>query len=572
VWVSGSLRLANFEFASALPMSMQVVVGVRSCEKDEGSHRKVEVCNSRALRVGLKVLDADCVQMIEGGGVYERFYDRLVCQVVGAAEIVKNTGLILLVGKRFGSELQGLIEAVIAEVVKQVRLRELKLSFVEVHNEISTDLLRPSIPEDRILRGETAQVLVDDCFQLPEFLHEITSDRRPRSHVIVNVSWNNAPGVDIVDVCSNIAGGNALETRSIKTTLLTLEKILANVHTPQFLPFRDCKLTRLLQPTFNDLGESGFVIFIDETSSQEDLGTLRFVEACRAKKTPSLKNSFDANSENCPFTSYKNSGRNIQSLMEENKEQDELLQESVNEISAQKEVIKMLQDDLAKEARRAEKLLDEKFSTEKTNEELRKELASLQEEVSQQQQNPSNVTVLFLACAAIQHLKKENCFLKMDKQYNVCAEEKLAQKQAEIEELNCQIAELTQLAVSKEDSADSLLKDYIAEIEKCETLRENLHWAELRLTEQSQSNARLQRKLDKALQALHQKTLVIARLADDRSFFVNECTRIKTEAFNVLSTCIVKGQTAGAKTYQPDNCEGETGKDEDGFNVPVLEC
>lgn len=197
-----------------------------------------------------------------------------------------------------------------------------RVSYIEIYKEIIIDLLNPSAQnlkiheslEKGIYVADVKEVVVDSCKQVLQLMkqgeqnrHTSSTgvhDRSSRSHTIFRITIesrerNDETGgvrvsnLNLVDlagserVCDTLAEGERLvEGSHINKSLLTLGVViqkLAEYGDSVYIPYRDSKLTRILQPALGGNSKTAIICTITPDEKFADLthSTLKF--ANRAK-------------------------------------------------------------------------------------------------------------------------------------------------------------------------------------------------------------------------------------------------------------------------------------------------
>lgn len=251
----------------------------------------------------------------------------------------------------------------------------LKVGMVEIYNEEFKDLLRP--PEQRLHTGgvkihlkEDAEkgVVLQGLFerrvtsleQLRQLLASGSAkkqiattkmnDQSSRSHTIVRLiiesRQNSEEGairestLNFVDLAgserlakSGAEGTRAVEASSINLSLLMLGNVIGKLSegaesTGEHIPYRNSKLTRLLQPSLGGNARTGVIATVSpaEEHAEETSQTLRF--ASRAKK---VTNKVRVNETLTDAVAIKRMRREIAELTLQLQQKDRLLQQAGGE-------------------------------------------------------------------------------------------------------------------------------------------------------------------------------------------------------------------------------------------------
>ncbi|GBG28835.1 Kinesin-like protein [Hondaea fermentalgiana] len=275
---------------------------------------KEDQASSTALQSGFKVFDVDAVHEVparvaesHAGAHMDNIFNNLVRPVVEESQRTQKTGLILMQGCAHRDDFAWMLREL---VVTGLRMggphAAVRLSGTEIWNETTRDLISPETQEEHVLASKGSSVKVraaEDVTGLVSLLQKRRKRMRGHkgflSHLVVTLSWDDECSIDLVDL-ADPQGGEDKDQRNIKKSRLALEKVLSALNQPSTLargghvPFRDSKLTRVLQPTL--LQPSRVVLVATVSDAEADsIGTLGTLEFCnnirrskRARRTSTI--------------------------------------------------------------------------------------------------------------------------------------------------------------------------------------------------------------------------------------------------------------------------------------------
>lgn len=211
------------------------------------------------------------------------------------------------------SEEPGVIDLAIEEIYKEISSdSSVSCSYLEIYNEKVCDLLAGDLTEDLRIRddpqtGTKVVGLKEEKVSSPQQLKRLIrkgdavrktsgtdfNARSSRSHAIVIIRLNGTATLSLCDLAGSERASTHQERRKegsfINKSLLSLSTVISKLSqqcesgTSAHIPYRDSKLTRLLQPSLS--GESLVsilcTIHLSPSTVSETINTLRF--AARAK-------------------------------------------------------------------------------------------------------------------------------------------------------------------------------------------------------------------------------------------------------------------------------------------------
>ena len=264
-------------------------------------------------------------------------------------------------------ESPGLIPMAIADCFRYVQKSQesreylIRISYLEIYKENIRDLLNPTPQPIRLFDGPNGLVirgLKEEIVSTPEHVYTILTrgERRrqvgathlnqhsSRSHVILRL-WieSTTVGSDTTRVSSlslvDLAGSESVklngtdrreEGHYINKSLMTLGQVVLSLSEGKtgHIPYRDSKLTRLLEPSLSGNAQMVLLCCISPQTShlEESHNTFKF--ASRAKKVEQKAIVNVAEDEQTLLQTYKSEIENLRKQLAEAKEQqDRLLQE-----------------------------------------------------------------------------------------------------------------------------------------------------------------------------------------------------------------------------------------------------
>lgn len=252
-------------------------------------------------------------------------------------------------------------------VLKSQESREylIRVSYLEVYKENIRDLLNPTPQPIRLFDGPNGLVirgLKEEIVSTPEQVYSILSkgERRrqvgathmnqhsSRSHVMVRL-WieSTAVGSSVTRISSlslvDLAGSESVklngadrreEGHYINKSLMTLGQVVLSLSEGKtgHIPYRDSKLTRLLQPSLSGNAQMVLLCCISPQVShlEESHNTFKF--ATRAKKVEQKAVVNVAEDEQTLLQTYKSEIEDLRKQLAEAKEQQRLLQQQSKEM------------------------------------------------------------------------------------------------------------------------------------------------------------------------------------------------------------------------------------------------
>lgn len=391
----------------------------------------VTVCNSSTLRSGFKVFDVDAITEVDMARCQDRvdlekLFQSFIRPVVQSSHQLQRTGLVMIQGCAHHDDFVYVLHQIVASCLHEAgRNIPIRLTGTEVWNETTRDLIAPETQEDQVLASKGSSVKIrapEDVLGLAALL--LKRRRRARgqrgfvSHMIVSLTWGKGCGLDLVDLAEAHHGASQ-EMRCIKKSRLALEKVIcalnsANMQRGGHIPFRDSKLTRMLQPTLLQPSRVLLLATVGQ-SMEESIGTLSTLEFCnnirRGKRqrrnssvslqpsqisndveSVSSRQSFstlasaDVKSLGLPVTTEPpeenfsrlqrdnrakarlinilasetvGKGDAIKSLVEESRDKQQALENAQNEVAAQREIIMQMRGQIEEQQLRIEQLAEQ---------------------------------------------------------------------------------------------------------------------------------------------------------------------------------------------------------------------
>ena len=213
--------------------------------------------------------------------------------------------------KKISTKAEGIIPSVLKEIFSKQESPVITLSFLQIYMENVYDLLKPDKkplqvredPSGGIFVKDLTQVPVDNYSQAANLINAGLCNRimgshnanltSSRSHIVLGLEIeqkNCASRLTLIDLAGSERVGSTSssglrldEAKFINTSLSALGKVVSALSSNSqiHIPYRDSKLTRLLQPFLN-----GKVVLVATVSANykaggETLSTLQFASRCK---------------------------------------------------------------------------------------------------------------------------------------------------------------------------------------------------------------------------------------------------------------------------------------------------
>jgi kinesin family member 5 len=228
----------------------------------------------------------------------------------------------------FDSEkMRGVIPRIVSKAFQQIKDSPdtieftVKLSMVEIYNEKLRDLLNPAEPKLKIVEDKVKGILIQNCTEkyvasteevyalMKEGNNTDMNAQSSRSHsiVIFTIRTNNTSNFTckvgklfLVDLAgsekigkTNATGNTLTEAKNINKSLTMLGRVIHCLTSgATHIPYRDSKLTRLLQDSLGGNSKTCLIITASPSAynSSETLGTCRFGNRAKTIKNNAVVN------------------------------------------------------------------------------------------------------------------------------------------------------------------------------------------------------------------------------------------------------------------------------------------